>query len=128
MKCSGDSSQTCGNGNRLQIYHTTASIVPSGWTETGCIIDSSSARALGAYQTTSSTNTPSNCIHTCTSKSYYYAGVEYGDEVWIYPVCALLSHLIYPFPLSVLVRQHNHQVRQRRRYRSFIRLQSELRW
>lgn len=46
----------------------------------GCYTDSASSRALASYTTQSSTNTPANCISTCTSRGYSYAGVEYGTE------------------------------------------------
>jgi glucan endo-1,3-alpha-glucosidase len=120
--CSGDPTQTCGAGNRLQLYSdppsndppppssttsststskststttsttrsstttshtttTTANSIPSDWSESSCLVDSSSARALGTYHTSTSTNTPATCINTCNSKGYDYAGLEYGEEV-----------------------------------------------
>jgi hypothetical protein len=43
MACSGDSSQTCGGGNRIQIYTYTAPL-PSGWSNVGCYTDDTSDR------------------------------------------------------------------------------------
>ena len=43
MPCSGDSSQTCGAGNRISIY-TYAQPLPTGWSVKGCYTDEISNR------------------------------------------------------------------------------------
>jgi hypothetical protein len=43
MPCSGNSLETCGNGNRIAIYLYTQPL-PSGWSVKGCYTDSSSNR------------------------------------------------------------------------------------
>jgi hypothetical protein len=47
----------------------------SGWEYVGCVTDGGS-RALTDYSGTDSSNTPDNCIATCASKGFIYAGVE----------------------------------------------------
>lgn len=81
MACSGDSSQTCGAGNRIAIY-SYAPPLPTGWSVKGCYTDSTSNRALKGYSTTTSSNTPTSCAVTCASKGYTYAGVEYSTECY----------------------------------------------
>ncbi|KAF9516439.1 hypothetical protein BS47DRAFT_1441245, partial [Hydnum rufescens UP504] len=79
MPCSGDSTQTCGAGNRIMIY-TSASALPSGWSALGCYTDAVSNRALASFSNSSSTNTPNSCIANCVSLGYSLAGVEYGQQ------------------------------------------------
>lgn len=88
--CAGDSSQTCGGGNRIMVYTspnsgtttsssavTTTSAASSTWTSLGCYTDASS-RILVAYSTTSSSLTTSSCQNTCSGLGYSYAGTEYS--------------------------------------------------
>lgn len=101
--CTGDSSQSCGGGNRIQIYTYTAPL-PSGWASVGCFTDDSnnrlaisssnsrdgqtvayysrSCRALSSYSLTSTSNTPGYCANTCQSKGYQFSGVEFGQECY----------------------------------------------
>ncbi|KAF8311359.1 WSC-domain-containing protein, partial [Clavulina sp. PMI_390] len=107
--CAGNSFQTCGGGNIIQIFEgatlgteslnpvtvphtstttllattTTASSTPvttSGpWTNLGCYQDSDT-RVLAAYTTTDSTMTPALCQSTCSGMGYSYAGVEFSTQ------------------------------------------------
>jgi hypothetical protein len=78
--CKGDSSEICGNGNRLSLYVKTT-VVP-GWTSLGCYTDAiDGKRVLTAASTTSGTSmTYGSCASFCSS--YQYFGVEYGGECY----------------------------------------------
>ncbi|KXJ96256.1 WSC domain-domain-containing protein [Microdochium bolleyi] len=58
-----------------------ASDLPTGWSYTGCYIDSVSARTLSAaYQPPAFYSRIETCISFCTSKGFPVAGLEYGGE------------------------------------------------
>jgi hypothetical protein len=105
--CTGTSAQTCGAGDRLQVYTYTAAppALPVGWSYLGCYTDrcvfslplrklghlfllsrleSISARTLDGPLSTSATNSPNSCIATCFQAGYPYAGVEYGTLTFLF--------------------------------------------
>ncbi len=82
MACSGKSSETCGGGNRLDLY-SYSSTSSSGWTALGCYTDSVSARSLpftASVPGGPSAMTVELCELTCLAAGYTLAGVEYADE------------------------------------------------
>lgn len=88
MQCAGNSSQVCGNGNRLSIY--TSGVVdsapstnpgPSGWSFKACYTDSADSRTLSApAEAGPSGMTVVQCTAACQSGGYRYAGLEYANE------------------------------------------------
>ncbi|KAK0379024.1 WSC domain-containing protein [Colletotrichum limetticola] len=90
MLCSGNSSEYCGGPNRINVYQASAkpktpSVLPSGWTDKGCLKDNVLGRALtvnvdvvGGTQNMS----VGGCISACTASGYPVAGVEYSQECW----------------------------------------------
>ncbi|PSK50339.1 Kremen protein 1 [Elsinoe australis] len=88
--CAGNSSQVCGNGNRLSLYSNgTPSQSPlPGMPETVgnynallCYTEATSGRALSAKGYTDGTNmTLENCASYCNG--YKYFGVEFGAECY----------------------------------------------
>ncbi|WVW86538.1 hypothetical protein I302_108587 [Kwoniella bestiolae CBS 10118] len=94
MVCPGDIWSTCGGSSRINVYRSANaptsgqptplpdSMLPSGWSSLGCMVDDQSNRALTGGSTSSSSNTVQSCIASCASKGFTYAGVEYGQECW----------------------------------------------
>ncbi|KAI5359093.1 putative hem peroxidase, carbohydrate-binding WSC, hem peroxidase superfamily [Septoria linicola] len=90
MPCKGNSSQICGNGNRLSVYSNGNTFVapitnpgPEGWISLGCYTDSTSSRSLRDEQSISAGSnamTVSECTTACKSGGYSLAGLEYGKE------------------------------------------------
>ncbi|KAF5334900.1 hypothetical protein D9611_010018 [Ephemerocybe angulata] len=98
MPCAGNSAELCGSGNRLGLYSrppststtttstaapTTTSVGGATWTYRGCFVDPGDKRVLydGGF-TSVLTNTIPQCLSTCLSKGYAFAGVEYGRECY----------------------------------------------
>lgn len=91
--CSGKSSETCGGGWRLSTYKKTTTggggtttppatyTPPTGWSSAGCYSDSWT-RTLGGPSTTSSSLTADNCINSCNTQGYKFAGMEAGNECY----------------------------------------------
>lgn len=89
MKCVGNSSQTCGNGDRLSIYNNGVSDSgpvtnpgPPGWSYLACYTDSGSRTLRSSVAVGGSGMTVAGCTTTCKSAGYTFAGVEYGSECW----------------------------------------------
>ena len=62
-------------------YTSTSSILPSGWSNVGCIAEAPSGRAMVAsYKSDAVNMTLSACATFCQSSGFPYAGVEYGQE------------------------------------------------
>ncbi|KAI9818427.1 MAG: hypothetical protein M1827_000486 [Pycnora praestabilis] len=89
MTCSGNSSEYCGAGNRLNIYNSTVNEAPAVVTSVGkylsqgCYTEGIGGRALQAASYTNTTGmTVESCVAFCTSKGMPYAGVEYAQECY----------------------------------------------
>ncbi|CAG8746658.1 9658_t:CDS:2, partial [Acaulospora colombiana] len=95
MTCSGDSSQTCGGPDAINIYvkdsyaYTTgpASVLPSynGYDVTQCWQDASNNRILKQGPATSipyDQMTAQKCVDGCAAAGFSSAGVEYGGECY----------------------------------------------
>jgi hypothetical protein len=71
MPCTGDSTETCGAGNRAQIYTNpsapaAATALPSGWRlSVPCAVDGSNRIFAGYDPQTVSNLTPAKCIEAC---------------------------------------------------------------
>ncbi|WVF70056.1 hypothetical protein IAT40_004843 [Kwoniella sp. CBS 6097] len=63
-------------------YAPTATALPAGWTDLGCMEDDVNKRALDGGSITLNNNTISACTSYCASKGFNYAGVEFGKECW----------------------------------------------
>lgn len=60
-----------------------ASVLPPGWSYTGCYTDSTSSRSLNAaFYYDNNAMTPQSCISFCSGKGYAVAGVEYSAECY----------------------------------------------
>ncbi|KAF9457691.1 WSC domain-containing protein [Collybia nuda] len=87
MACSGDASESCGAGNRINIYHdgiADAVVVEtvSSWKYQGCYADNVDARILSQRINVSGGLTPSKCTASCKSNGFSYSGLEYSTECW----------------------------------------------
>ncbi|KAK1989374.1 WSC domain-containing protein [Colletotrichum cereale] len=94
MQCSGDSTQYCGAGNRIELYSTTATRTTSStaaptatlahinvigkYSLVGCQTEADGGRALQAAQTASDDMTLDKCAAFCSD--YTFFGTEYGRE------------------------------------------------
>ncbi|KAK1993041.1 WSC domain-containing protein [Colletotrichum falcatum] len=94
MQCSGDSTQYCGAGSRIELYSTTATRSTSStaaptatlahinaigkYSLVGCQTEADGARALQAAQTASDDMTLDKCAAFCSD--YVFFGTEYGRE------------------------------------------------
>lgn len=59
--------------------------LPSGWSYSGCYTDTLNPRSLpqlAPYTLNNTAMVSSNCVSYCASKSYSFAGTEYGGECW----------------------------------------------
>ncbi len=112
MKCNGNSAETCGGPNRLDVYSygsggspttTTTASSPSatggnplpGWTFLGCYTDNVSGRALPTMETVSGGTTNEGCQSACLAAGFSIAGTEYAGECcrcpWSIPLLLFLT-------------------------------------
>lgn len=93
--CAGNSSEICGAGDLLNIYHNLSNIAtdappatnagPLGWGFLGCYTDNVVNRTLSYGATTlggPANMTVANCVAECKRQNYQYAGVEYAQECY----------------------------------------------
>ncbi|KAK3327277.1 hypothetical protein B0T19DRAFT_158185 [Cercophora scortea] len=96
MVCSGNPSEYCGAGNRLELYSTTATRstsatpTPTGslarkptvgsYTLVGCQTEATAGRALAADSYAADSMTLESCAAYCSA--YTYFGTEYGRECY----------------------------------------------
>ncbi|KAF9492944.1 WSC-domain-containing protein [Pleurotus eryngii] len=85
--CSGDASQACGAGNRINIYahgESPAPAVPQSvsmhWEYVGCYTDNVSSRTLSHIFQIPGGATIEFCLATRSMHGFAYAGLEFGDE------------------------------------------------
>jgi hypothetical protein len=77
MPCTGDSTKTCGGGNRAQIYTNpsapaAAAALPSGWRlSVPCAVDGPNRIFAGYDPQTVSNLTPAKCIEACLVCIFY---------------------------------------------------------
>ncbi|AEO65393.1 uncharacterized protein THITE_2112326 [Thermothielavioides terrestris NRRL 8126] len=83
MPCAGDADETCGNGNRLNVYLNNNYVAPKVATLSvpylGCFVDQG-ARVLPDDLLGADNMTAQVCAAHCADYSYF--GVEYGRECW----------------------------------------------
>ncbi|KAI1404557.1 heme peroxidase [Hypoxylon fuscum] len=91
LVCGGDDTEYCGDGNRLELYSTTASqpaptatLAPkptvSSYVRVGCYTELPAGRALTGAAYPSDALTLEMCASNCTGFTYW--GVEYGRECY----------------------------------------------
>ncbi|KAF9446451.1 WSC-domain-containing protein [Macrolepiota fuliginosa MF-IS2] len=88
MACVGNASETCGAGNRIDIWHDptvpdptiTTQIGP--WKYLGCFADSTSKRILDNPVSVGGILTPQKCFDACKAQGYGVAGLEFASECW----------------------------------------------
>lgn len=82
MACAGDATQTCGAGSRLSVYTSGqtvpgAPVLPTGWSsQSKCITEASTGRALVGNSFNSQSLTLDQCIDLCDQTGFQYAGAE----------------------------------------------------
>jgi hypothetical protein len=92
--CAGDSSETCGAGNRLNVYKKTASSIYFSTHGTrGCYTDdlTTGVRALDSKTTKSSDMTVEKCASIYGTEQFSLFGLEYYDEVILTSVNLIFS-------------------------------------
>ncbi|KAF2007335.1 copper radical oxidase [Amniculicola lignicola CBS 123094] len=95
MACPGNSTQKCGDGNRLSVYSNLTDItvypvptvqttdLPGSWKYAGCLTDDApNQRALPWQIILTDNNTAPNCIAQCSAYGYASGGLEYGNECY----------------------------------------------
>jgi glucan 1,3-beta-glucosidase len=106
MTCDGNTAETCGGPNRLDLYTytsgsptstSTAASGPTGsgnplagWTFKGCYTDSTAARTLPNMEPVSGGMTNEGCQNACLAAGYSIAGTEYAGECCKYMSLTLL--------------------------------------
>lgn len=99
MLCAGNSTNFCGNGNRLSVYikegatapsSTTSSSggsqpvatgFPEGWTNQGCWQDGPNGRIMPTYQAPDDPAlTQQKCAQLCSGQGYSVSGTEYYQQ------------------------------------------------
>lgn len=83
MPCKGDSTQTCGSGQRLSLYKTVGWSPPvneaiNGYDYFGCYSELQSGRSLSDDGTSSGTMTAQQCSAFCKGSAFF--GLENGNE------------------------------------------------
>ncbi|KAL2269755.1 hypothetical protein VTJ83DRAFT_1939 [Remersonia thermophila] len=87
LACAGNSAETCGAGDRLDVYINDDYVPPAGvpspatladFDYLGCFTDSGNNRALRGIVTFDSAMTLEKCAEICSSYSFF--GVEYGSQ------------------------------------------------
>ena len=63
-------------------YSNYASVIPTGYTQVGCIAEGTSGRALTGASFSSNNMTRGACVSYCQSFGYPLAGVEFGRECY----------------------------------------------
>ncbi|KAI9833274.1 MAG: hypothetical protein M1826_000187 [Phylliscum demangeonii] len=90
MACSGDATEACGSGNRLNVFKSSKPAAsgpvtnpgPSPWAFAGCYTDGG-ARTLNVGMATTGGGaalTVALCTSACQAANYALAGVEYAGE------------------------------------------------
>ncbi|KAJ4466229.1 hypothetical protein J3R30DRAFT_3311125 [Lentinula aciculospora] len=90
MACNGDSSETCGGPNRIDVYWDGDLSIPSSpsnlyksyWSYSGCFVDDTSQRTLNVQVEPPSGTSPPTCADTCAFYGYTIMGTEFGGECW----------------------------------------------
>ncbi|KAK0545893.1 hypothetical protein OC845_004877 [Tilletia horrida] len=107
MTCPNDPTQVCGDSGYLSVFYdklaynaTSGTFLPGAYTGpanlanvtapngkvynyVGCAADNSNPRPLTGYSYTDSKNmTVENCVATCSSKGFAWAGLEYAQECY----------------------------------------------
>ena len=83
MACAGNSADTCGGPDRLDMYQYGTVALPPKWNFLGCYTDMVSARTLSVAQGVpggSGAMTIEACQAACQAAGYNLAGVEYSVE------------------------------------------------
>ncbi|OCF34866.1 hypothetical protein I316_03412 [Kwoniella heveanensis BCC8398] len=63
-------------------YTDFKSVIPTGYTETGCIAEGTSGRALNGASFSNANMTRGACVSWCQDRGYPLAGIEYGQECY----------------------------------------------
>ncbi|WWC57615.1 uncharacterized protein I303_100147 [Kwoniella dejecticola CBS 10117] len=63
-------------------YTDFKSVIPTGWSDVGCISEGPSGRALAAASFANNNMTRGACVSWCNDRGYPLAGVEYGRECY----------------------------------------------
>lgn len=84
FKCSGDATQVCGAGGRMNLFKSvtqgpTNATIP-GYTYSGCYTDSTSARVINGKYNYDSALTIEKCAGLC--KGYKIFGTEYSNQCY----------------------------------------------
>lgn len=82
--CPGDPSESCGAGDRLNLYtRTTDPTAPTltAYSDRGCYAEPSNARALASQTTRAADMTVAKCATFCGNAGYTLFGLEYYTEV-----------------------------------------------
>ncbi len=81
--CAGNSTETCGAGNRLNVYINNKYVAPQpavlAVPYLGCFVDAA-ARVLPSNPLNAADMTAQVCAENCIGYSYF--GLEYGQECW----------------------------------------------
>lgn len=86
--CRGNSSESCGGGNRLSIYYSSAPVGPlpnpgvNNYTHVGCYAEGTTGRALtnGIGSIPGDQMTVAKCTAACRAANFLLAGVEYSGQ------------------------------------------------
>ncbi|ESZ98504.1 hypothetical protein SBOR_1166 [Sclerotinia borealis F-4128] len=105
MPCSGNSSETCGAGNRLSVYSLgkvqtsqPASVqnrdLQGDWNYQGCLKDNVGGIRTFPYQIISANNTATNCLSQCHTFGYNAAGLECGSQCCCVCIPLMTSQMV----------------------------------
>jgi hypothetical protein len=115
MSCDGNTAETCGGGNRLDLYsygYGNGTALPSAtWNFRGCYTDSVAARTLGHTEVVpggATATTVEACQAVCHGLGYTLAGVEYADECCRSLSCILVFNSLTVYRLRQFSSERRH--------------------
>ncbi|KAJ7122651.1 galactose oxidase [Mycena crocata] len=94
LACGGNSTQACGNGNRLSIYSTSLNItilpvpvpqndsIPGSWSYQGCLAEPADARVFSWEIDNMNNNSATGCLNQCAAFGYTAGGMEFGFQCY----------------------------------------------
>ncbi|KAJ7068678.1 WSC domain-containing protein [Mycena amicta] len=106
MPCVGNSSQTCGAGDFLDVYWNghPLPVIPTDlhgssflpWKYQGCFADNITDRVFPYQEIDTLPWNPGFCVVACETRGFTFAGLEFGNQCWCghsLPVSPLLSDI-----------------------------------
>ncbi|KAJ7119891.1 glyoxal oxidase N-terminus-domain-containing protein [Mycena crocata] len=89
MPCTGNAMESCGAGNRLNVFDSgkipppppgPATGLPKPWTYVGCFVDNAHGRIVANQEPDDAKLTIDSCVDTCKAQNFTLAAAEFADQ------------------------------------------------